>query len=78
MIIDVDALRSRTLDDFDEIVKLLQENIDFLEETGSDFRMELADRLYILKVDLSVLASVNSGSQKDVLGDRKLLSLRTN
>lgn len=75
--VNFNALRRRAIDDFDAVVRLLKRNISFLDETGPEFREELADRLDALRSDLATIALCRDEANgiEDVLGDRVLLTL---
>lgn len=77
MKVNFNSLRRHALDDFDAVVRLIKKNIDFLDETGPDFREELASRLDTLRGSLAVIASCHDEANgiEDVLGDRVLLTL---
>jgi hypothetical protein len=75
--VNFNALRRHAIDDFDAVVRLLKRNISFLDETGPDFREELASRLDELRSDLATIALCRDEENgiEDVLGDRELLTL---
>jgi hypothetical protein len=75
--VNFNALRRHAIDDFDAVVRLLKRNISFLDETGPEFREELADRLDALRSDLATIALCRDEANgiEDVLGDRVLLTL---
>lgn len=75
--VNFNALRRHAIDDFDAVVRLIKKNINFLDETGPDFREELADRLDALRSDLATIALCRDEANgiEDVLGDRVLLTL---
>ena len=75
--VDFNSLRRHAIDDFDAVVRLLKRNINFLDETGPDFREELTNRLNELRSDLATIALCHDeeGGIKNVLGDRVLLTL---
>jgi len=75
--VNFNALRRHAIYDFDAVVRLLKRNISFLDETGPEFREELADRLDALRSDLATIALCRDEANgiEDVLGDRVLLTL---
>jgi len=75
--VNFNALRRHAIDDFDAVVRLLKRNISFLDETGPDFREELASRLDELRSDLATIALCRDEENgiEDILGDRVLLTL---
>lgn len=76
MKVNFNSLRRHALDEFDAVVLLIKENISFLDETGPDFREELASRLDTLRGSLAVIASCHDDNgNDDVLGERILLSI---
>jgi len=75
--VNFNSLRRHAIDDFDAVVRLLKRNTSFLDETGPDFREELASRLDELRSDLATIALCRDEANgiEDVLGERTLLSL---
>ena len=75
--VNFNALRFSAINKFDAVVRLLNQNINFLDETGPDFREELASRLDELCKDLTIIALCRDEAKEiaDVLGDRELLTL---